>query len=203
VFEAIEVVGTLIDSIGSFDEAVQKVVELSSLNKAPADTEENLKISNKVIMKQFNAINNALSVEQLEGDEQGVFLNEEQLGAIEATLNAKAEELEAKEKAIADQAAAVKAQEEAVVSAEKAREAAEAAQKAAEGEVASTLTALNSIGPTVASATDATAKVAAVKAIVAAKISQNPTGVLKSDTVPVEGEFDGWTESQQEMLNEL
>jgi len=204
VYEAAEVLGSLIDSIGSFDDAVQRVVELSNRHKTTAPTEENkLKISNKVTMKQFNAINAALGVDQLEGDAQGVYLNEEQLGAVETALNAKAEALEAKEKELADSAAALQAQQDAAAAAETAREAAEAASNASAAEVASTLAAMDSIGPSVASAADATAKVAAVKAIVAAKISQSPTGALKPDAAPVEKESDGWSHSQQEMVNNL
>lgn len=203
VYEAAEVLGSLIDSIGSFDDAVQKVVDLSNLNKTTAPTEENNLTNTTIIMKQFNAINAALGVDQLEGDEQGVYLNEEQLGAVEATLNAKAEALEAKEKELADSAAALQAQQDAAAAAETAREAAEAASTASSAEVASVLAAMDSIGPSVASAADATAKVAAVKAIVAAKISQSPTGALKTDAAPVEKESDGWSHSQQEMVNNL
>lgn len=203
VYEAAEVVGSLIDSIGSFDDAVQKVVELSKLNKGTAPTEENnLKILNKVTMKQFNAINAALGVDQLEGDEQGVYLNEEQLGAVETALNAKATALEAKEKELAESAVALKAAQDTAAAAVVDKEAAVAASDASAQEVASTLAAMDSIGPTVASAADATAKVAAVKAIVAAKISQSPTGALKGDPAPVE-ESDGWSESQKGMVGNL
>jgi protease-4 len=197
VYEAAEVLGSLVDSIGSFDDAVQKVVDLSNLNKTTAPTEENNSQNlNTITMDQFNSINNVLGVDQLEGDEQGVYLNEEQLGALEATLNANAS-------ALAETERQLTASQQAATAAEEARAAAETAQQAAESEVSAVLTAMNSIGPTVANAADATAKAAAVKAIVAAKISQSPTGALKTDPAPVEKESDGWSNSQQEMVNNL
>jgi protease-4 len=95
-FKASEVVGTLIDSIGAFDTAVQAVLELNNstvkqLNKST------IKQLNKSTMKQkLTALLTLLAVTELVVEEGQTSLNEQQLEAIEkalATANTAAGEL--------------------------------------------------------------------------------------------------------------
>lgn len=93
-FPASEVVETLIDSVGSFDTAVDKVLELSKYkkekNNAQSSSTSSQAASNnqsiKTEMKQYNNVNAALGVEQLEAVDGTVSLNEEQLGALDSSL---------------------------------------------------------------------------------------------------------------------
>lgn len=192
-FESMELVGTLIDAIGPFDMAVERVIALSNFKPAvQQQTAEASSInnSNKVTMRQFTGINGVLGVEQLEGDEQGVYMNETQLEAIEATINTNASELATAQTNLQTATAA--------------QTAAETAQQTAEATVAATLAALDAIGPTVAAATDATAKVAAVKTLLAAKIAVAPVGTLKQDSTQTQTEpGDGWDEATTKMANNL
>lgn len=83
---ASEVVGTLVDSIGNFDTAVQRLLALANF-KENIPTQNNQSLNNsKPMTKQFLHVNQVLSVESLEGSEEGVFLNQDQLGAIEEGL---------------------------------------------------------------------------------------------------------------------
>lgn len=74
------VVGTIVDSIGTFDDAVAKMNEMISEQKS----------NNPTMNKQFAAINKALGVEALESIDETVALNITQLEAIEAALVATA-----------------------------------------------------------------------------------------------------------------
>lgn len=191
-YEAQDVVGTLIDSIGSLDDAVNRVVALSDYKPNSQQNQQNESAINNsntiVIMKQFQKVNSLLGVEQLESNDEGVFLNEEQIGMFEQTLNTNESEL----------ASAQTQMQEAVT----AREAAETAQQTAEGTVASTLAALNELGPTVAAAPDATAKVAAIQTLLAAKVAQAPEAIHADDTQE-EQVSDGWTPEQKALVDQI
>lgn len=192
-YEAQDVVGTLIDSIGSLDDAVSRVVALSDYkpNSQQSNKAQTAKVNNSntiIVMKQFQKVNSLLGVEQLESNDEGVFLNEEQLGTIDQTLNTNESEL----------ASAQTQMQEAVT----AREAAETAQQTAEGTVASTLAALNELGPTVAAAPDATAKVAAIQTLLAAKVAQAPEAIHADDTQE-EQVSDGWTPEQKALVDQI
>ena len=192
-FEGIELVGTLIDGIGPFDMAVERVIALSNFKpgvQQQTETANSINNLNKVTMKQFTKINGVLGVEALEGDEQGVYMNETQLETIEATINTNAGELATAQTNLQTATAA--------------QTAAETAQQTAEATVAATLAALDAIGPTVAAATGATAKVAAVKTLMAAKIAVAPVGTLKPDSAQSQTETgDGWDETTLKMVNNL
>ena len=71
-FFAQDVVGTLIDSIGSFAEAVDKAIELSNINITT--------------MEGYNNIQSIASCADLQQVDEMVTLNAEQLGAIDAQL---------------------------------------------------------------------------------------------------------------------
>lgn len=79
-FQAAEVLGALIDTIGSFDEAVQRVVALGTA------TSQNLQQKNKGTMDQFSRLNTVLGVESLESVDESVNLNADQLEAVDTAL---------------------------------------------------------------------------------------------------------------------
>ena len=81
-----EVVGTLVDSIGNFDTAVQRLLALANFKENI--TTQNIQSLNNIkpMTKQFLHVNQVLSVQSLEGSDEGVFLNQDQLEAIEQGL---------------------------------------------------------------------------------------------------------------------
>jgi ClpP class serine protease len=92
-FAAAEVLGALIDTIGSFDNAVKRVVELSGYKKEKkastpggAGQAANEYLPIKTEMKQFKNVNAALDVESLEAVDQDVSLNEAQLELLDVAL---------------------------------------------------------------------------------------------------------------------
>lgn len=80
-YPATEVVGTLIDSIGNFDAAVQKVIELAGSQK-PLNTKPN----NTKTMNELNNLNTIASVAAFEVIDGHASFNEEQLTEIDAQL---------------------------------------------------------------------------------------------------------------------
>jgi len=112
VFFAEDLVGSLVDSIGNFDYAVQRASELAAQHKKELESKTKKPVSMK---KQYAHVNKVLEVDQLEAQEEGVFLNEDQVASIDAAIekgNKDATNLQAataaKEKADADLAAAQK-----------------------------------------------------------------------------------------------
>lgn len=81
-YNASDVVGTLIDSIGSFEDAIQKVIELSN------STKNNSKSNNSKKMEQLTNLNNIESVRDFEVTEGQASFNEQQLQDIESALAA-------------------------------------------------------------------------------------------------------------------
>ena len=82
VFFAQDVIGTLITGVASWDKTVERMQELIAQNKSKS----NNKSKTQATMKQFEAINKALGVEEMASTDEGVFLNEEQLSTIDALL---------------------------------------------------------------------------------------------------------------------
>ena len=83
VFFAENLVGSLIDSIGNFDYAVQRASELAAQHKK----ETSIKTKNSTSMKkQYASVNKLLAVDQLEAQEEGVYLSEDQVASIDAAL---------------------------------------------------------------------------------------------------------------------
>jgi protease-4 len=83
-YKASEVVGTLIDSIGTFEDAVAKVIELANLPQGPkvnSSKPQNIKTMNE--LKNLNAIASVKDFEVLDGHAS---FNEGQLEDIEAAL---------------------------------------------------------------------------------------------------------------------
>lgn len=92
-FQAAEVVGALVDEIGAFDVAVNKVIELSDYKKQAQNPGNEGGVASKYSpikteMKQFKNVNAALGVESLEAVDAAVSLNEEQLEALDTALQA-------------------------------------------------------------------------------------------------------------------
>lgn len=73
----------LIDGIKTMDEVIARAAELSQTSNQNSNNNTNASDMNK---KEYAAINAVLGVTTLEATEEGVFLNEEQLTAIEAGL---------------------------------------------------------------------------------------------------------------------
>lgn len=88
-YYARDVIGSLIDSIGEFSTAVDRVIALANYT-APATSKQGATNQNitksKIEMKQFPHLNSVLAVEALEATEEGAFLNEEQFTSIEERL---------------------------------------------------------------------------------------------------------------------
>ena len=82
-YPASEIVGTLIDSIGTLNDAIQKVVELS---KAAGKKDTNSKTNNSKKMNELINLNAIASIKDFVLVEGSASFNEEQLQDIEATL---------------------------------------------------------------------------------------------------------------------
>ena len=93
-FFAKDVVGTLVDSIGGFQVAVERVLALANFGNQQAQgqntsgTNSTNQINSKIDMKQFPHLNNALGVDELASTDEGAFLNEGQLAFVEERLEA-------------------------------------------------------------------------------------------------------------------
>lgn len=83
MFFAENLKGTFIDSIGNFDYAVKRAFELSEERNSNNSKNNN---SNSAKMKNFESINKTIGVEKLETTDEGIFLNEDQLGKINSAL---------------------------------------------------------------------------------------------------------------------
>lgn len=82
VFFAENLVGTLVDSIGNFDYAVQRASELADQHKKTTSTTK----KSSQMKNQYESVNKVLGVEQLEAQDEGVFLNEDQVAVLDAAL---------------------------------------------------------------------------------------------------------------------
>lgn len=81
-FKASDVIGTLIDSIGSFNDAVNKVIELSGTNNSNSNTSKTNN-SNKMA---YNNLNQIESIRDFELQDGQASFNEQQLSDIDAAL---------------------------------------------------------------------------------------------------------------------
>jgi len=85
-YTAGEVIGTLVDSIGNFDFAISRILQLANFTETPATSNNQSSFNNQTMVKQFLHVNQVLNVELLEGSDEGVFLNQEQLESINQGL---------------------------------------------------------------------------------------------------------------------
>jgi protease-4 len=185
-----DVVGTLIDAIGPFELAVERVKALANYKSTTSKGSNQITINNIPMAKQFPHVNQVLSVEALERSEDGVFLNEEQLQSIE-------ESLEANQQLVTERDAAIQLTETANTTIGTLRQEVTDAQAAA----ATVIDPFNAIDPTIALAETPEAKVAAIRTLLAAKPGVIPAQALAAD--PKEEKFDGFTAEELEVTKNL
>lgn len=92
-FKASEVLGALVDSIGSFEDALRRVVALSGYkakSTGASGSAKNESFTNQNIMNNYPRICQLLNIEELVVTEDGSFLNQEQLQQIEESLESAA-----------------------------------------------------------------------------------------------------------------
>lgn len=85
VYFAENLVGTMIDSIGNFDYAIERARVLAEDYKRKTSSNSNSN-TQTAMKKQYSHVNAILGVEKLEATEEGVFLNEDQLQAMDTRL---------------------------------------------------------------------------------------------------------------------
>lgn len=90
-YPASELVGTLIDSIGSFEDAVQKVIELANEKKT---SPSNSKSNNYKTMQDLKHLNKIQSVKDFVVTDGQASFNEDQLAEIDAALESGNEAIE-------------------------------------------------------------------------------------------------------------
>ena len=123
------------------------------INKQKEVIPKNKKVEMK---KQFIHLNTALSVESLEGSDEGIFLNEEQLRLVEARLEANQQLVSERESALLE------------------RDNANTNLGTVTANLAAAFDPFNTIDPAIASAVTPEAKVAAIRALLAARPVATP-----------------------------
>ena len=150
-------IGSLIDDIGDFDSVVQRIITLADFTSQPQPTGGNQSQNNsKIAMKQLPLLNKALNVDELQSSDEGVFLNEEQLTAIETSLEANQQLVTERDNAVQEKATA------------------EGTLATAQQTIAQAYDPFNDIDPTIASAASAEEKATAIRALLAKKPSVVP-----------------------------
>jgi protease-4 len=147
-----DVVGSLVDSIGPLDMAVDRVLELANFKPAPPQGSSQTIIKTKKEMKQFSHLNSVLNTASLEATDEGVFLNEGQLQSVE-------ERLELNQQLVTERDAAISERD------------------TAQSAITAAYDPFNAIDPAVASATTVEAKAEAIRTLLAtrpgSKVIQN------------------------------
>jgi protease IV len=167
---ASEVVGSLIDSVGSFESALNRILELSNyVNEIPMNQQSN---NTQKVMKQFAHLNNVLQVDHLESSEDGSFLNEEQLQTIEDLLESNEQLFTERNSAIQELTTATKA------------------LAVAQTSLAAAYDLFNAIDPTIAASETAEAKASAIRTLLASQLSATPVQLLKEDEEQMAREVD-------------
>ena len=162
-YMAHEVEGSLIDSIGDFSMAIDRVLALAKFSNEPtADpTEGNQQITNTPIeMNQFPHLNSVLNVEALESTEDGAFLNEEQFASLEERLELNQQLATERDNAVQELATASLSLSE------------------AQATIATAYDPFNAIDPTVASAETPEAKAQAVRTLLAVRPAVLPVQAI-------------------------
>ena len=150
VFFAKDVMNTMVDSIGTIEDAIDRVAELAK---------SNIKNQNKPTqMKNFPRINKALSVQSLEAVDGHVSINETQLVSMEAVLEAAEKSAETAKKEKSDEVAAVTKEKE-----------------TADNALKNAITAINAVDESVEKAESIEDKTTAITAYVA-EIKKKPAG---------------------------
>jgi protease-4 len=166
----------LIDSIGTFDSAIDVVTALSAAQHLNNSTSQPNSNHNKPKTTTMNLplLIALLQVSAIETTDEGAFLNTQQLEAIEARLAKDANSIQS---ITASLSAEAKQASTAVADAKAAQENAENALTIAQTALSSTTTALNEIHPDIASAPDLTSKVEAIRTILSKKPATAPVGI--------------------------
>ena len=162
-----EVVGSMIDYIGSFEFAIERVKILANYKNNSSSGGNQKSNKSKPMAKQFLLLNQTLNVEALEGTEEGVFLNEEQLQSIELGL-------ELNQQLATERDAAILAEQNANTTIGTLQQQVTEAQATA----AAVIDPFNAIDPTIASAETPEAKVAAIRTLLAAKPGAAPVQTI-------------------------
>ena len=158
-----DVIGSLVDSIGPLNSAVDRVLALANFKSAP-ETGSNQKIINtKIEMKQFTHLNTVLNIASLEATEEGAFLNEEQLQSVE-------ERLELNQQLVTERDGAVSERDTTTATLATANSEIATAQET----LAAAYDPFNAIDPTVAAAATPEAKAEAVRTLLAARPAAAP-----------------------------
>jgi len=157
-FMAVQVIGSLVDSIGEFSTAVDQVLLLANFNSRTSKTTgSNQQIINpKKQMKQFSHLNSVLALEVLEATDEGVFLNEEQLRSVE-------ERLELNQQLSVERDEAIQLSTDAI-----------SADETSRALLASVYDPFNAIDPTVLAAVTPEAKVEAIRVLLASRPAAAP-----------------------------
>ncbi len=153
---ASEVIGTLVDSIGSFDSAVERVLSLANFKSDPVIDNTSQATNTKIEMKQFLHLNQTLSLEALEATAEGTFLNKDQLQALEERLQA-------------NEQLAVQCE-----SAVQQRDDANSRLTLAESTIATAYDSFNAIDPVIATAQTPEAKALAIRGLLSQRPSAPP-----------------------------
>lgn len=175
-----EVVGTLIDSIGDFSVAMDRVLALANFKPKSNGNNQDSKYKQEVSLKtfipmkkQYLNVNKVLNVEELQATEDGVFLNEEQLELVDNQI-AHIDTLTA-QIAEGNEAANV-----AAIEAQRALDLATTERDTARTELTNAISAFDAIDATIAAAETPEAKVAAIRTLLAAKPGTQPAGNLEN-----------------------
>jgi protease-4 len=167
-----DVIGSLVDSIGSFETAVDRVLELANYKNEPDTGNSNQSIKQTKQMKQFTQLNSALNVESLESSDEGVFLQEIQLEIIEQRLEANQQLVTERDQAVQE------------------RDTATASLTEAKANAAKAYDPFNAIDPTIAEATTPEAKAEALRSLLSKQPGTTPVGTLAKKDDPIENEAD-------------
>ena len=180
---ASDVIGTLVDSVGDFNCAVDRLLTLANFKPKPAlDPEnENSPLNNTQQMKKtFLNVNKVLNLEVLESTEEGVFLNEEQLESIDSQI-AQIDTL------TQEHASVVEGLTAQVAAATQTVTEITAERDTARTELAGVIDPFNAIDPTIAIAATPEEKVQAIRTLLAAKPGVAPAQNLGEEDPVLDG----------------
>jgi protease-4 len=183
IFPASEVIGSLVDSIGDFQTAIDHLILLSNFSSEKPVT-QSIKSNNLKQMKQFQHLNLALNLPALESSDDGVFFNEEQLQLLE-------ERLEANQQLVTERNQSVGQLETAQLNLE-----------TAQSNLASSLLPFNQIDPSVAAAETPDQKAEAIRVLLSNRIAATPVGTLETQDEITESEVD-WDKINNSELGKL
>jgi len=181
----------LIDSIGNFDSAIAAVTALAEARKDamlasqplnPSTNQSPQSPQSHKSLKQMNVplLIALLQVSAIEATDDGIFLNEDQVQAIEDALKSHASSVQ---NLTASHQSALDAAETRATDAETDLAAAEDLRTSAENSRTAAVTAMDEIHPDIAAALDIPAKVAAIRTILSKNPGAHATGV-KSEKDP-------------------